>query len=243
MPVCHRFKNFQPRGLEPRQLRFEQTQCRLHPQWHQIELHRKIPQDMGEKSVFSFPSLMFKNDKNAILLQHRSFSEEHFFEANTHQNGRFMSAFLSKGRKEHNRAFTAKQQQNIPENSPMSASSERSEHRSGAALSPRAEHRAGAGNGPAPHWRGGQNEPEKPARNGLHSYIFHVNIQGSSLSLGCVISCVAGIIREVRGSQWIYVFVYAVIWKERKPEISTKHFAESFGKQPHWNKEGAFKYS
>lgn len=68
MPACHRFKNFQPRGLELRQLRFEQTQCRLHPQWHQIELHHKIPQDMGGKNQFSpFPPWCSKTIKTPFF--------------------------------------------------------------------------------------------------------------------------------------------------------------------------------
>lgn len=72
MPVCHRFKNFQPQGLELRQLQFKQTQRRLHPQWHQIELHCKNTPRSGEKKnqFFSLSSLMFENYKNAILLQH-----------------------------------------------------------------------------------------------------------------------------------------------------------------------------
>lgn len=213
MPVCHRFKNFQPRGLEPRQLRFEQTQCRLHPQWHQIGLHRKIPQDMGEKNqLFSLPSSMFKN---AILLQHRSFREEHFFKANAQQNERFMSAFLSKGRKEHNSAFAAKQEQKIPKNSPMSPSpGTHRAHRSGAEQ--RSVRGAGGAAAQPRRWEcyftsfaaWPKLTWETCSERAAQLCIFHVNIQGSSLSLGCVISCVAGIIHEVKGSQWVYIFVY-----------------------------------
>lgn len=99
MPVCHRFKNFQPQGLELRQLQFKQTQRRLHPQWHQIELHCKNTPRSGEKKnqFFSLSSLMFENYKNAILLQHWTIARSPSWKQTNSSTNVFPQPSFSKG--------------------------------------------------------------------------------------------------------------------------------------------------
>lgn len=128
MPVCHRFKNFQPQGLELSYLQFKQTQQRLHPpvtsDWVTLQKHPKIWRKKIKISFSPSPLRCLKMIKKAILLQHWPFARSPSLkQANSRTSASL--PFLSKGRGEHNCTFAAKQhQQKYPKNSPMSPSPE-----------------------------------------------------------------------------------------------------------------------
>lgn len=225
MPVCHRFKNFQPQGLELRQLQFKQTQRRLHPQWHQIELHCKNTPRSGEKKKISFspsPPWCLKIIKTPFfssiaqlqgaLLENKLRAEQmSFLSLPFQREGRAQLHIYSKTPHIHT------QKNKNPKNSPVSPSPETQKWNQWIQHYNRAILRSQSRKEPLERAVAHSDRPGAGDRGwamvslilfavcsklnwqtrlefAVKLHIFHVNIQGSCLSLGCVISCVALII-------------------------------------------------